>query len=254
MKVYFVGAGPGDPELLTIRGKEVIERADCIIYAGSLVNREVLSYASQEAVIHNSAQLNLNQILALIREAVARGELVARVHTGDPSLYGAIQEQIDALREEEIEVEVIPGVSSFLAAAASLGVEYTLPEVAQSLIITRLEGRTPVPEKERLGLLARHGTSMVIFLSIHLLDGVVSELKKGYGPETPVVVIQKASWPEEVIVRGRLSDIKEKIEEAGIESTALIMVGDFLEADYSPSRLYDPSFSHAYRQGREEKK
>lgn len=250
MKVYFIGAGPGDPELITVKAVKIIKKADVIIYAGSLVNKEVLGYAKADAEIHNSASMNLDEVLEVTVQAIQSGKTVARVHTGDPSIYGAIQEQMDALAEKGIDFEVIPGVSSFLAAAAALKQEYTLPDVTQTVILTRMEGRTPVPEKERIRHLAQHRATMCIFLSVHAISEVVEDLSSGYGPDTPIVVIQKASWPDEKIVRGTLKDIAKKVKEAGITKTALIIVSDVFRGEYDKSLLYDKGFSHGYRQAK----
>ncbi len=247
MKVYFIGAGPGDPELVTLKAVKVLQQAEVIIYAGSLVNPEVLRYARQTAEIYDSAPLPLEEIMAIMEKAIGEGKTVARVHTGDPSLYGAIQEQMDWLDRRGIPYEVVPGVSSFLAAAASLKREYTIPGVSQTVIISRLEGRTGVPEKEALALLARHRASLCIFLSVHLIGEVVEELKKGYPGDTPVAVVEKASWPEERILRGRLKDIERLVKEEGIRKTALILVGDFLLAQSQPSKLYHHDFQHGFR-------
>jgi precorrin-4/cobalt-precorrin-4 C11-methyltransferase len=252
MKVYFVGAGPGDPELLTVKGKKILEEAEIIIYAGSLVNPDLLDYAFSEAEVYNSAELDLEEIVAVIEQGVAEEKQVVRLHTGDPGLYGAIQEQIDYLEKQGIDCEVIPGVSSFQAAGAALKKEYTLPDVAQSLILTRMEGRTPVPEGEELRKLAKHNTSMVIFLSVQMIEEVVKELAREYPLETPAAVVQKASWPEEKTITGTLETIADKVKEAGIERTAVIVVGDFLEAEYKRSKLYDKDFSHQHRKARGE--
>lgn len=249
VQVYFIGAGPGDPELITLKGIKAIEKADIVIYAGSLVNPEILRYAKKEAAIYNSASMSLPEVLAVMEKAAAEGKLVARVHTGDPSIYGAIQEQMDALDEKGITYQVIPGVSSFVAAAAALKQEYTLPDVTQTVILTRMEGRTPVPEKEKLLSLAKHRATMCIFLSVHAINEVVAELKAGYSGDTPVAVIQKASWPEEKIVRGTLDTIAAKVEAADINKTALIIVGDVFRGEYAKSLLYDQTFSHGYRRG-----
>jgi len=248
-QVYFVGAGPGDPELITLKGIRAIQQAGIVIYAGSLVNPEILRYAGENTEIYNSASMNLDEVLEVMERGVREGKTIARVHTGDPSIYGAIQEQMDALDERGITYEVIPGVSSFLAAAAALEQEYTLPDVTQTVILTRMEGRTSVPEKEKLSELARHGSTMCIFLSVHAISGVVDQLGEGYAPDTPVAVVQKASWPDQKIVRGTLKDIAEKVKEAGISKTALIIVGDVFRGKYQKSKLYDPGFSHGYREG-----
>ncbi len=247
MKVYFIGAGPGDPELLTIKGKKALEKAEVVIYAGSLVNPELLSYAPG-AEIYNSAEMTLEEVVNRIEKAVTSGQIVARVHTGDASIYGALQEQLDYLREKGIKYEIIPGVSSFLAAAAAVEREFTLPDVSQTVIITRQEGRTSVPARERLHKLARHQASMAIFLSVQMIEEVVGELAREYPQTTPIAVVQKASWPEEKVVKGILNDIAAKVERAGINKTAMILVGEFLAADYEKSKLYDKDFSHGFRQ------
>ncbi|AXY26123.1 cobalt-precorrin-4 C(11)-methyltransferase [Suicoccus acidiformans] len=247
--VVFVGAGPGDPELITLKGYQALEKADIVIYAGSLVNPDLLEYCSKDCTIYNSAELNLQEIIEITREGVDEGKRVVRLHTGDTSLYGSIREQVEELQKLGIDYQVIPGVSSFLGAAASLGVEYTVPEISQSLIITRIEGRTPVPDKESLASFAKHQTSMAIFLSVQNIEGVVAELTQpdGYSIETPVTVIYKATWLDEAVVQGTLADISHKVREAGIRKTALILVGDFLGSEYNYSKLYDESFSHEYR-------
>ncbi|WP_408955869.1 precorrin-4 C(11)-methyltransferase [Natroniella sp. ANB-PHB2] len=247
MKVYFIGAGAGDPELLTIKGMKALEQAEVVIYAGSLVNPEVLEYAPQ-AEVYNSASMTLEEVLEKIEETVADNKIVARVHTGDPSIYGAIQEQMDHLHEVGIEYEIIPGVSSFLAAAAAVEREFTLPDVTQTVIVTRMEGRTPVPEKEKLAKLAQHNASMAIFLSVQMIEDVAAELTKEYSSSTPIAVIQKASWADQKIVKGTLEDIAVKVKEAGINKTAMILVGDFLDTEYEKSKLYDKNFTHEFRE------
>lgn len=249
--VYFIGAGPGDPELITIKGQRLIKEADVIIYAGSLVNREVLNGAKENVEIYNSAGMTLEEVLEVMRKAEAEDKTVARVHTGDPSIYGAIREQMDALDEMGIRYEVVPGVSSFVAAAAALKKEFTLPGVSQTVILTRLEGRTEVPEGEQLRNLARHGASMAIFLSVGMIDRVVEELLEGYPPDTPAAVVQKASWPDQKIVIGTLKDIAQKVKNENITKTAQIVVGDFLGNDYELSKLYDKTFSHEFRSAKE---
>ncbi|WP_242965329.1 precorrin-4 C(11)-methyltransferase [Petroclostridium xylanilyticum] len=249
--VYFIGAGPGDPELITIKGQRLIKEADVIIYAGSLVNREVLNGAKENVEIYNSAGMTLEEVLEVMRKAEAEDKTVARVHTGDPSIYGAIREQMDALDEMGIRYEVVPGVSSFVAAAAALKKEFTLPGVSQTVILTRLEGRTEVPEGEQLRNLARHGASMAIFLSVGMIDRVVEELLEGYPPDTPAAVVQKASWPDQKIVMGTLKDIAQKVKNENITKTAQIVVGDFLGNDYELSKLYDKTFSHEFRSAKE---
>lgn len=249
MKVYFIGAGPGDPELITVKGARIISQADTLIYAGSLVNAEVLATAKAGAAIYNSASMTLDEVLAVMKEAIAQGKLVARVHTGDPSIYGAIQEQMDQLDLLGIEYEVIPGVSSFVATAAALKQEYTLPDVTQTVILTRMEGRTGVPSKEKISALAEHNATMCIFLSVQMIGELVQNLQPGYAVDTPVVVVQKASWPDQKIVRGTLADIAEKVKEAGISKTAMIVVSNVFRKEYSKSKLYDPEFTHEFRIG-----
>lgn len=251
MQVVFVGAGPGDPELITVKGQRLLNQADVIIYAGSLVNPKLLQLAKQGASIYNSASMTLEEVVAVMEKAVAAGQKVVRLHTGDPSIYGAIQEQMDLLDKMNISYEVIPGVSSFLAVAAALKQEYTLPEVSQTVIITRLEGRTPVPEKEKLALLASHAATMCIFLSVHMLDSVVEELiSGGYTPETPIAVVQKATWPDQKIMRGTLATIAQTVRDAGVDRTAMIVVGNCLNNDYALSRLYAPEFGHMFREAK----
>lgn len=250
-KVYFIGAGPGDPELITIKGHNLIKAADVIIYAGSLVNPELLKGCKPKASIYNSASMTLEEVIEVMRVAVEMNLMVARVHTGDPSIYGAIREQMDMLEGIGIEFEVIPGVSSFVASAAALKKEFTLPEVTQTVILTRLEGRTPVPAKESLKELATHQATMAIFLSVHMIEEVVEELLSSYPKETPIAVVQKASWPDEKIVIGSLANIAEKVKESKITKTAQILVGNFLGDKYSLSKLYDKEFSHEFRSAKE---
>lgn len=246
--IYFVGAGPGDPDLITVKGANVLARAHLVIYAGSLVNKELLNVCASGTKIYNSAGMTLKEIIKLMIDAHQVGQEVVRLHTGDPSLYGAIQEQMDALRQAAVPFTVIPGVSSFLAAAAAMPHELTLPGITQTVILTRMEGRTPVPEKESIKSLAAHKATMCIFLSVHMLDRLTGDLiAGGYTKDTPVVVVEKASWPDERVVTGTLADIEEKAQRAGITRTAMIIVGDALNADYNPSLLYDDSFTHGFR-------
>ncbi len=250
MSVFFVGAGPGDPELITLKGRRLLEEADIIIYAGSLVNPEVLGFARKDAEIFDSASMNLEEIISVIEKGTDQGKKVVRLHTGDPGIYGAIQEQMNLLEQKKISYEVIPGVSSFSAAAAALKREFTQPGITQSIIITRIEGRTPVPPKEDLSLLSKHRGSMCIFLSVQKMEDVVSRLLEGYTPETPVAVVYKASWPQEKIILGNLSDIAQKVKEEGIEKTAMILVGDFISGSGEPSKLYDSGFTHGFREAK----
>lgn len=248
--VYFIGAGPGDHELITVKGKRIIENADIIIYAGSLINPKILNYAKKNPTIYDSAKMTLEEVIDVIKNNDDSNLIIARIHSGDPSIYGAIREQIDILEKLNIKYEVIPGVSSFTAAASRINKEFTLPGVTQTIICTRLEGRTPVPEKESLESLAMHKSSMVIFLSIHLIDDVVKKLLVHYDKNTPVAVIKKATWEDEKIILGKLNDISDKVKKEKITKTAIILVGDFLGNDYEKSKLYDKNFSHGYRESK----
>lgn len=249
--IYFVGAGAGDPELLTIKGKRVIDNADVIVYAGSLVNKEIFSDVKSDAKIYNSASMTLEEVLDILVNAEKKGLKAVRVHTGDPSLYGAVREQFDILEKHNIQYEIIPGVSSFLAAAAALKKEYTLPDVSQTVILTRMEGRTPVPESESIESLASHNATMVIFLSVKMTDELVKKLLVSYPSDTPAAVVYKASWKDQKIIRGTLENIPEKVKNAGITKTALVIVGNFLGDEYELSKLYDRNFTHEFRQGAE---
>lgn len=247
--VTFVGAGPGDPELITIKGARALRTADVVIYAGSLVNPALLDQCRKDCVVWNSAEMTLEQVLRRMVRAHQAGQRVVRLHTGDPSLYGAIREQMDALRDLGIPFTVVPGVSSFSGAAAAVEGEYTLPGVSQSVIITRMAGRTPVPEGERLRLLAGHGCTMVLFLSAGLLEQVQEELLAGaYTETTPAALVYKATWPEERVLRCPLGRLAETGRANGITHTALVLVGDFLEGRGERSRLYDPAFSTGFRE------
>lgn len=249
-KVYFIGAGPGDPKLMTLRGKELVEAADVLIYAGSLVNKEVLQWRKESAEVHNSASMTLDEVIDVMDKGLNEDKVVVRVHTGDPSIYGAIREQIDRLETMGVESEVVPGVSSFVASAAAIKKEFTLPSVSQTVICTRLEGRTPVPEAEALEKLASHQASMAIFLSVQMIEKVVERLTVHYPVTTPVAVIQRATWEDQKIVMGTLENIADKVKEENITKTAQILVGDFLGDQYELSLLYDKSFSHEYRQAK----
>lgn len=251
VQVYFVGAGPGDPDLITVKGRKLLEEADIVVYAGSLVNPAVLAVTPAGCEIHNSASMTLDEVIAVMKAGVEQGKKVVRLHTGDPSIYGAIQEQIDLLNKLEIRWQVVPGVSSFLAAAAALGQEYTLPGVSQTVIITRMEGRTPVPEKEQIRSLTAHHTTMCIFLSVHMFGELVQELLDGgYVADTPVAVVEKASWPEQRIFRGTLTTIADQLVAAGVSRTAMVIVGDVLAREYEQSRLYAPEFGHMFREAK----
>ena len=249
--VHFVGAGPGAPDLITLRGAALLKQADVIIYAGSLVNPALLDMAREDCEIHNSAKLTLEQVIDVMKQAEAAGKTTVRLHTGDPCVYGAIREQMDALDELGISYDDVPGVSSFCGAAAALRAEYTLPGVSQSVIITRLAGRTPVPDAESLSSMASHGASMAVFLSSGMLGRVQEELLKGaYTEDTPAALVYKATWPEEKTVRCTVGTLAQAGEQAGIRKTALVLVGDFLDAPYEKSKLYDPSFTTEFREGR----
>ncbi len=250
--VYFVGAGAGDPELLTIKGKRLIDHADVVIYAGSLVNPAILQDIKSDCDVYDSAGMTLEEVLAVMQAAEAQQKTTVRVHTGDASIYGAIREQLDALDCLGISHEVVPGVSSFLAAAAALQKEYTLPAVSQTVILTRMEGRTPVPELEQIELLAKHQATIVLFLSVNRLEELTKRLCTAYPLKTPAAVVYKASWPEQKIVVGTLENLAEKTKLAGIEKTALVLVGDFLGDQYALSKLYDKTFTHGFRQGKTE--
>ncbi|MBI5192462.1 MAG: precorrin-4 C(11)-methyltransferase [Nitrospirae bacterium] len=246
-KVYFIGAGPGDPELITLKGKRLLDDAQVVIYTGSLIPSGLLHGINAE--IFDSAGMMLDEIITTIRRSVEEGKRVVRLHTGDPSIYSAIREQMEHLDKYGIPYEVVPGVSSAMAAAAALNMELTLPEVTQTVIITRHGGKTPVPEEERIRDMARHRGTMLIFLSISLIDEIVAELLCAYPEDTPVAVVEKVSWPDERIIRGTLTDISQKVKAAGIKKTAIIVAGEVLRDERlrAYSKLYDKDFSHGYR-------
>ncbi len=248
--IYFIGAGPGAADLITVKGKELLERADLIIYAGSLVNKKLLEYAKPSCTIMDSAAMTLEEVIAAMVPVAQEGKLVVRLHTGDPSVYGAHREQMDLLRSYNLDFEIVPGVSSFMAAAAALKAEYTLPNVSQSVIITRMEGRTGVPDKQRIADYAAHNATMVIFLSSGLTEKLQKELiSGGYSPETPAAIVYKASWPgEEKVMRCTVGTIDATAKENGISNLALITVGGFLGSEYERSELYNPTFAHGFRE------
>ena len=247
--IRFVGAGPGAPDLLTLRGAELLARADCVIYAGSLVNPALAGLTKPGCALFNSAEMTLEQVIAQMEAQEALHHETVRLHTGDPSLYGAIREQMDALDARGIPYDVAPGVSSLSGAAAALQVEYTIPGVNQTVIVTRMAGRTPVPAGQDIASLAAHGAAMVIFLSAGMLDALQAELLRGaYAEETPAALVYKATWPEERLLRCRLGDLAAVGREAGVRRTALVLVGDFLRQAGERSRLYDPAFSTGYRE------
>jgi precorrin-4/cobalt-precorrin-4 C11-methyltransferase len=250
-KVVFIGAGPGDPELITLKGKKWMEQADVIIYAGSLLNPEILKYGKAGAELHDSAVMHRDEVFKIMVKSVKEDKLVARVHDGDPSFFGAIQEQMDFLQKQGIEYVNVPGVSCLQGSAASLQRELTLPNISQTVIVTRPKGRTPVPEAESIRELAKHQSTMVIFLGTPQLTTVVDELLKGgYPKDTPAALVYKATWPDQKIVRGTLVDIAGKAKEAGIKETALIFVGRVINPQgYDYSKLYDPGFTTGFRKG-----
>lgn len=247
--IYFIGAGPGDPDLITVRGRDLLSRADLVVYAGSLVNPAFLAVCPADCRILDSASMTLPEVLDALMGADGADRVVVRLHTGDPSIYGAIREQMDVLRAHGHIFEVVPGVSSFFAAAAALEAEYTLPGVSQTVIVSRMAGRTPVPEAESIRALAAHGATMVLFLSVGMLETLCRELiAGGYPEQTPAAVVYKASWPDEKIVRGTLATLPALAAE--IKKTALVVVGRFLEGTYELSKLYDPAFTHGFREAR----
>ena len=251
--IHFVGAGPGASDLITVRGAELLKQTDVIIYAGSLVNPALLDYAKEGCVIYDSASMTLEDVLQVMEQAQADGQDLVRLHTGDPALYGAIREQMDALDEKGIAYDDTPGVSSLFGAAAALNAEFTLPSVSQSLIVTRMEGRTPVPEGEKLRSMASHGCSMVLFLSTGLLEKAQEELMAGaYDADTPAAIVYKATWPDEQVFHCTVSTLAQTARENGITKTALVCVGGFLGSPYERSKLYDPTFSHGFRAATEQ--
>ena len=245
--ILFVGAGPGDPELITVKGMKALKEADLVIYAGSLVPEKVLAWARPEIRKINSASLDLEAIVREMVDAHREGKKVVRLHTGDPALFGAIHEQIAELKGEKIPYKIIPGVTAAFAAAAAMGQEFTIPEISQTLIFTRMAGRTPVPESESLEKLSSHGTSMAIYLSISKIEDVCSILEKSYGRAAPVVVAYRVSQPEEKIIRTSIGELASRVKEENIKDHAVVIVGKFLNADKKRSRLYDKKFAHKYR-------
>ena len=242
--VHFVGAGPGAPDLITLRGAELLKEADVVIYAGSLVNPALLELCKADCALYNSAEMTLEQVLDVMRQGELKGKATVRLHTGDPCLYGAVREQMDALDRLGVPYDLTPGVSSFCGAAAALETEYTLPGVSQSVILTRMSGRTAVPEGEAIG------ASMAIFLSAGMLTELQAELLKGaYTPDTPAALVYKATWPEEKTVRCTVGTLARAGQEHQISKTALVLVGNFLGKDYQRSKLYDPAFTTGFREG-----
>ncbi|MDR1268145.1 MAG: precorrin-4 C(11)-methyltransferase [Planctomycetaceae bacterium] len=248
--IYFVGAGPGNKELLTIKGAKILSQADCIVYAGSLVNTELLEEVKKCCAIYDSSKMTLEEVMDTMLRYEKNQQIIVRLHTGDPSIYGAVREQIDWLKKHDIRYEIIPGVSSFSAAAAVLGAEYTLPGISQTVILTRMEGRTPVPPKESICELAKIQTSMVIFLSGNQLSELSAQLLEGgYTADTPAAIVYKVTWSDEIVIKTTVGKLDEAGKENNITRTALILVGRFLGDTYERSQLYHPEFSHGYRTG-----
>lgn len=247
--IYFIGAGPGAVDLITIRGQKLLSQADIIIYAGSLVNPQLLDYKKENCIVYNSAKMTLEEVVEVMVNASKEDKLIVRLHTGDPSIYGAIREQMDLLDTYKLSYEVVPGVSSFIGAASSLKAEFTLPNVSQTVILTRMEGRTPVPKKEDISLLASHNATMVIFLTTTMLDELSKKLiDGGYKKDTPAAIVYKATWDDEKVVRTTVGNLAQAAKDNDIFKTALIFVGDFLGNEYERSKLYDPSFTHEFRE------
>lgn len=250
--IYFVGAGSGAPDLITVRGARLLEKAGCVVYAGSLVNPELLSLCPEGCEIHDSARMTLEEVICVLLAAERAGKLTIRLHTGDPCVYGAIREQMELLDEAGVSYTVVPGVSSFCGAASALPAEYTVPGVSQTVILTRMAGRTPVPEGQELAALASHRASMALFLSAGLLEEAQAELLRGgYREDTPAAIVYKATWPDERVFRCTVSTLAQTAKENGIGKTALILVGDFLGNGGERSLLYDPSFTTGYREAKQ---
>lgn len=248
--VHFVGAGPGSPDLITVRGKQYLEEADVIIYAGSLVNPQLLEYSKDVCTIYNSAKMTLEEVISVMEKAESEGKTTVRLHTGDPCIYGAIREQMDILDEKGISYDSCPGVSSFCGAASALNLEYTLPDISQSVIITRMEGRTPVPEKESIQSFAAHNATMVVFLSTGMLEELSRRLiEGGYRPDTPAAIVYKATWEDEKKFICTVDTLAETAQKNNITKTALMIIGDAVKgARYERSKLYDPEFTTEFRE------
>lgn len=251
--IYIVGAGPGAEDLITIRGVELLKKADTIIYAGSLVNPGLLKYAKDACSIHDSAKMTLEEVISVMEKDDGANKIIVRLHTGDPSIYGAIREQMDILDSKGMEYEYVPGVSSFIGAASALKAEYTLPNVSQTVILTRMAGRTPVPEKEEIESLASHQATMIIFLTSTMLKELSRRLiEGGYSPDTPAAIVYKATWTDQKVIRTTVENIAVEAEKEGINKMALICVGNFLGDNYERSKLYHPEFTHLFREGKQE--
>lgn len=255
MKLYIVGAGPGDPDLITVKGWKLLQEADVILYTDSLVNVDLVAQGNPQAEVLQSSGMALEEMVELMVERIRQGKKVVRLHTGDPSMYGAIMEQIALLKMAEVDVEIVPGVSSVFAAAAAVGAELTIPDLTQTLILTRAEGRTPVPDREKLRELASHHCTIALFLSATLTKKVVRELTEaGWSEETPVVVVQRASWPDQVIIRTTLQNLDAEMAANGIRAHAMILAGWALDPNIHTkeeyrSKLYDKTFTHGFRKG-----
>lgn len=247
-KVFFVGCGPGDPELITIKAKKLIQKSDVLVYSGSLIPQSILDLC-KKGKLHDASKLVREEIFELLKNNSKKDKVVVRLHDGDPTIYGAIKEQIDNLEKEGIKSEIIPGVTSFLASAAALGIQLTLPGITQTIIITRVEKRTKVPKRERLIELAKHRATMIFYLSIHLLSDIVKQtITAGYPKTTPVGIVYRASWDDQKIITGTLNDITKKIWKEKITRTAIVIIGDVVKpTSYEYSKLYDKTFSHGYR-------
>ncbi|MEW6044436.1 MAG: precorrin-4 C(11)-methyltransferase [Thermoproteota archaeon] len=250
-KVYFVGCGPGDPDLITVKAKKLLTKADVVVYSGSLIPQQILQMC-KKAKLHDASGLVREEIFEILKSNAQKDKLVIRLHDGDPAIYGALREQTDNLQKEGVECEVVPGVTSFLASSAALGLQLTLPGVTQTIIITRAEKRTKVPEQERIAELAKHKSTMIFYLSVHLLSDIVKEaLKGGYPTSTPVAVVYKASWPDQKVITGTLEDIVKKVWAEKITRTAIVIIGDVIQPkSYEYSKLYDKTFSHGYRKAK----
>ena len=250
-KVFFVGCGPGDPDLITIKAKKLLQKADVVIYSGSLIPPKILKMC-KKAKTYDAAKLVREEIFDILKKNAKKGKNVVRLHDGDPTIYGAIREQMDNLSKEKIDSEIIPGVTSFLASAAALGTQLTLPGVTQTMIITRAEKRTKVPKREKISELAKHGATMIFYLSVHLISNIVKEaLAGGYPKSTPVGIVYRASWDDQKIITGTLETISKKIKEQKISRTAIVIIGDVVKPkSYEYSRLYDKTFSHMFRKGK----
>jgi len=250
-KVYFVGCGPGDPDLITVKAKKLIQKADVMVYSGSLIPSPILKLC-KKGKLYDAAKLVREEIFEILQKNSKENKIVVRLHDGDPTIYGAIKEQIDNLQKEGIESEIIPGVTSFLASAAALGIQLTLPGVTQTIIITRAEARTKVPEREKISELAKHNATMVFYLSVHLLSQIVKQaVDGGYSKSTPAAVVYRASWPDQKVIVGTLEDITKKVRAERIIKTAIVIIGDVIQpSSYEYSRLYDKTFTHSFRKAK----